>query len=572
MKKQKNSGITLVALVITIIILLILAGISISALTNTGIFQKAKEAKENNRIASIEEQINLWLLNNEMNSYGNSKNFKDLEDFTSDLVNNNLLTEKERQEVLTTGQITLNEKSIIFEKYNYVSNKEDLEKIREEVNNGNSFKNEKIILSQDIDLNGSSENKDSWWIPIGSNENKKFFEGSFDGNNHIITNMYTEVSEGNEFISFISTIKNSSIKNLTVEGTIVLDGHDDNGNDTAGSGIIGVGYGKCKIINCHNKVNVTKKAHGREVGGVLGCAYVDSDITIEKSSNTGKLKGSNAVGGIISTVYGKTTINECYNLGELGSFDTLYVAGIIARSNTLPDIGTAKNVEINNSYNKGNLKTQRRAGGILAFCSSGTLTINNSYNSGEIQVANADTTSYLGGIVGRTQQPIEKCIISNSYNISNIYSEKQSKNIATGGILGGNNSDNTTIINCYNTGSLNGDYTAGIVGFSAGTVDKNSYLQIINSYNSGTIVGRKYAGGITREDSYTKIDVKNAYYLKVDNLVGIQNSKTDESTSLTEEYMKSEEFAKELNNNLSSIDMNINLNNWKYSNDNYPTF
>lgn len=572
MKKQKNSGITLVALVITIIILLILAGISISTLTNTGIFQKAKEAKENNRIASIEEQINLWLLNNEMDSYGNSKDFKDLEDFTSDLVNNNLLTEKERKEVLTTGQITLNGKSIIFEKYNYVSNKEDLEKIREEVNNGNSFKNEKIILSQDIDLKGSSENKDSWWIPIGSNENEKFFEGSFDGNNHIITNMYTEVSEGNEFISFISAIRNSSIKNLTVEGTIILDGNDENGNNPAGSGIIGVGYGKCKIINCHNKVNVTKKAHGREVSGVLGCAYVDSDITIEKSSNTGELKGSNAVGGIIGTVYGKTTINECYNQGDLGSFDTLYVAGIIARINTLPDIRTAKNVEINNSYNKGNLKTQRRAGGILAFCSSGTLTINNSYNSGEIQVANADATSYLGGIVGRTQQPIEKCIISNSYNISNIYAEKQNKNIATGGILGGNTSDNATIINCYNIGNLNGDYTAGIVGLSAGTADENSYMQIINSYNSGTIVGRKYAGGIARESSYTKIDVKNAYYLKVDNLVGIQNSKTDESTSLTEEYMKSEEFAKELNNNLSSIDMNINLNNWKYSNDNYPAF
>ena len=42
--------------------------------------------------------------------------------------------------------------------------------------------------------------------------------------------MYTEVSEGNEFISFISVIRNSSIKNLTVEGTIILDGHDENGN------------------------------------------------------------------------------------------------------------------------------------------------------------------------------------------------------------------------------------------------------------------------------------------------------------------------------------------------------
>ena len=44
--KKKSNGITLVALVITIILLLILAGISISALTNTGIFKKAKDAKQ----------------------------------------------------------------------------------------------------------------------------------------------------------------------------------------------------------------------------------------------------------------------------------------------------------------------------------------------------------------------------------------------------------------------------------------------------------------------------------------------------------------------------------------------
>ena len=57
MKKyeNKNLGITLVALVITIIILLILAGISISTLTNTGIFQKAKDAKKASENAQKEE-------------------------------------------------------------------------------------------------------------------------------------------------------------------------------------------------------------------------------------------------------------------------------------------------------------------------------------------------------------------------------------------------------------------------------------------------------------------------------------------------------------------------------------
>ena len=42
---NKNKGITLVALVITIIILLILAGVAISALTQTGLFDNAKQQK-----------------------------------------------------------------------------------------------------------------------------------------------------------------------------------------------------------------------------------------------------------------------------------------------------------------------------------------------------------------------------------------------------------------------------------------------------------------------------------------------------------------------------------------------
>ncbi len=64
---RKNRGITLVALVITIIILLILAGISIAQLTGTGIFAKAEEAKqkykeaedlENQILANYEAQLN----------------------------------------------------------------------------------------------------------------------------------------------------------------------------------------------------------------------------------------------------------------------------------------------------------------------------------------------------------------------------------------------------------------------------------------------------------------------------------------------------------------------------------
>lgn len=57
MKEKK--GITLIALIITIIILLILAGVSIAALSGNGIFKSAKDANEKTKIAQYTEEIEL---------------------------------------------------------------------------------------------------------------------------------------------------------------------------------------------------------------------------------------------------------------------------------------------------------------------------------------------------------------------------------------------------------------------------------------------------------------------------------------------------------------------------------
>ena len=69
LKDRKNKGITLVALVITIIILLVLAGISISALTNTGIFEKAKDAKQKSEEAKKQEESMLSEYEDELSKY-----------------------------------------------------------------------------------------------------------------------------------------------------------------------------------------------------------------------------------------------------------------------------------------------------------------------------------------------------------------------------------------------------------------------------------------------------------------------------------------------------------------------
>ena len=64
---KKQNGITLVALVITIIILLILAGISIAALSNTGLFGQTQKAKNETEKATQNEL-------NTLNSYGDELN------------------------------------------------------------------------------------------------------------------------------------------------------------------------------------------------------------------------------------------------------------------------------------------------------------------------------------------------------------------------------------------------------------------------------------------------------------------------------------------------------------------
>ena len=101
MKKtlKKAKGITLVALVITIIMLLILAGISISALTNTGIFKRVKDAKVKSEEAELKQNETLDSYESELDKYLQKKGdfaskvkVGDYVDYKPDAVDNTELT------------------------------------------------------------------------------------------------------------------------------------------------------------------------------------------------------------------------------------------------------------------------------------------------------------------------------------------------------------------------------------------------------------------------------------------------------------------------------------------------
>ena len=82
MKTKEMKGITLVALVITIVVLLILAGVSINTvLGDDGIIKKAKEAAEATKRASAEEEMNRLVL-----EYQLASNDETLESFLQEKV------------------------------------------------------------------------------------------------------------------------------------------------------------------------------------------------------------------------------------------------------------------------------------------------------------------------------------------------------------------------------------------------------------------------------------------------------------------------------------------------------
>ena len=83
-KLKSTKAITLVALVITIIILLILAGIAIATLGGeNGLFVRVKQAKKAHIQAEMQEQLTLALNELQVDKKGNAS----LDDVTQDWIN-----------------------------------------------------------------------------------------------------------------------------------------------------------------------------------------------------------------------------------------------------------------------------------------------------------------------------------------------------------------------------------------------------------------------------------------------------------------------------------------------------
>ena len=145
----------------------------------------------------------------------------------------------------------------------------DLLWLAKQVNTGaDTFVGKTFVMTDDIDLTGIN------WTPIGIN-NKICFKGTFDGQDHTISNLSVAV-EGTASAGLFANGAGATIKNLTLENVNV------NGNYMTG---VVMGDGSCAtILNCHvNGGSVTSTPHlvggkyddGNHAGGIVGYLAAD---------------------------------------------------------------------------------------------------------------------------------------------------------------------------------------------------------------------------------------------------------------------------------------------------------
>ena len=157
-------------------------------------------------------------------------------------------------------------------------------------------------LTADIELAGYD------WTPL-----KKFY-GTFDGQGHVIRNLY--INSSSYPAGLIGYLQGgASVTRLGITGSVTCTG---NRNAQAG-GIAGYMYDKASITQCWSAVNVTSNKHA---GGIAG--YTANGAVITDCYATGTIRSSAAnecyLGGICGSGFSNTagaTLTNCYSVGKV---------------------------------------------------------------------------------------------------------------------------------------------------------------------------------------------------------------------------------------------------------------
>ena len=161
------------------------------------------------------------------------------------------------------------------------------------------------------------------------------------------------------------------------------------------------------------------------------------------------------------------------------------------------------------------------AGGIVACAQGGTIT-----GCGNENDVTGGRATCVGGIVGAIRGSIK---IDRSYNTGTIAGTSDNNLIScVGGLIGKSFVDTSTVIDCYNTGTVRtGNYVGGLIG--NGGSDCNFY----SCYNTGSVTDGTYVGDIAGDMTHCY----SCYHLKTSNNA-FGNGQSEEAESKT-----AEEFA-----------------------------
>lgn len=322
---------------------------------------------------------------------------------------------------------------------------EELVIFRDNVNlKKNTYEGRTIYLANNIDLSSVCSEKLGTWKPIGyPNINNMTFNGTFEGNNCTIQNLY--IKEDNTFTALFGCIgNNSTIQNLSVTGSVT--------GRRSTAGIVGMSNGG-NVIRCNNYCTVNTAEYGSKypttvndrLYGYVAGVVANNHGLVEKCVNYGQITGLTCVGGIVGCNNGeKGIVRECFNIAQIQSTEaTLEVAGI-------GGIVGNNQAAIYDVYNKGEiLSVGKQAGGIIGW--------------------NGQTSTNITAIA------------KNIYNVANVTTGAKN-NYQTGGCVG-----------CSDTGNMENAYMVGNVtnkntGVSATSLVGKSGVTI------GTILGQGKTG------------------------------------------------------------------------------
>lgn len=200
-------------------------------------------------------------------------------------------------------------------------------------------------LINDIDLDVSPFNEGEGWNPIGETETTTpnlgegySFMGTFDGNGHIIKNLYHNSLKSGIGI-FASIAGNAVIKSLKVENISITHGDSNNTDRNYRGGIVGCMGGNSIIREC---VVVNGYISGRwQISGISGAMKENSTIKNCYSNVDLNTIVSNSDTNGITEIYDKNAncnIINCYSLSRASKGIVIIREGNVTITNCFWDI------------------------------------------------------------------------------------------------------------------------------------------------------------------------------------------------------------------------------------------